>query len=505
MDFWFWLKVLVAIAILAMAVAAIRRLLEWLRHQYRALLEWLVDRRKWVIAGAVVSIVAPGLFLVLPRLVRPPPLIVSAPVELEAALKSGWTVTASNGVRASVGIALTPAAARGEAEGATWQNWFVASDSVAVAERLAPNRSYAFNLALTPGKVQLAGAQSTIASAAAQEAILRTLQTGKPVQLSAIFIADPEKIVLQQGESAEKTFTIDVPRLLQGRQQERRPASSMGAGLTRVSYEVAGLAERPAAAASSPDGRDPHGAALATLIERAFGQVTFKVKTGSAEGWTKASVVLLANNRPIDQVVTTQCIGQCADPMPTGRVPGSPRLYALLQEAPPADISLFLTELEPARLHSVLVSREPVDGRSVWIWDTTRAAPGFANFLSKTISKLYKDIESREELLRKGLTLSDLLFADTDQGRQALRAFGQLLARSSRWQQGDGAAPKSLFVHFDFAATDEGPTIVPVGLMTFTDAQGQPEFVGRHLMIEQPMRLPRYGPSSRRNHRAWRR
>ncbi len=263
---------------------------------------------------------------------------------------------------------------------------------------------------------------------------------------------------LQPGESAEKQLVIDVPRLLDDRKQT--------------------------------DGKQP---SPDSISERAFGRVTYKVQTGKVGGWTKASVLLLANNRAIDQIVTVQCLGECEGPMPTGRVSGAPRLYAMLQDAPPADISLFLTEFEPGQLHGVLVSRASVNGRSLWIWNTTRSALGFSNVLRKTIIKPYKDLDSRDELLANGDSFSDFVFANTVEGQEAKEAFRQLVIDSSKWQLGDGAAPKSVFVHFDFAEADEGPMIVPIGLMTFTDANGKRDFVGHHIMIEQPMKVPRYG------------
>src|SRR5262249_33992709 len=124
--------------------------------------------------------------------------------------------------------------------------------------------------------------------------------------------------------------------------------------------------------------------------------------------------------------------------------------------------------------------------------NTTREAAGFANYLRTTISQLFTALDSRDELLAKGDILSDFVFADTAEGRDALEAFRQLVIGSSKWQLGDGVTPKSLFIHFDFADADEGPMILPIGFMTFRDAKDNRDFVGHHLMIEQPMKLPRY-------------
>lgn len=449
-----------------LVVIAVVLVVAWVRRQWDKLLERLRAHRKVIIGVAVAAVtITVAWFAALPRLGGPdlpnalPPGPGSTPVELEPTVDSSWSAT-GNGVRASSGIALTTAAAMGKAEGVVWQNWMVPTGTKELTQRLQPNRSYQFNLALTPGEVKLAGAQVTIASAQAQQAVRETLLTQRQVVLKAVFLADPERLSLQPGESAEKELVIDVPRLFADREH------SMGEGESE---------------------------SLDSIVERAFGRVTYAVQTGATGGWTKAGVLLLANNRGIDQIVTTQCIGECEGSMPAGRISGAPRLLAMLQDAPAADISLFLTEFEPGRLHGVLVSGEPVNGSTSWTWDTTRGAAGFANLLRQTIAQMYNEFDARDELLSKGSALSDLVFGDTAAPNEALEVFRQLVIRSSQWQNGDGLAPKSLFVHFDFADADEGPMIVPIGLMTFTDAAGKPDFVGHHLMIEQPMLVPRYG------------
>ena len=455
-----WLKLIVVAVIVLLIAAWIINTVNTVKRWWRNFLAWLAGHRGAILTAAVTLTVAAGaVFFLLQAL----PLlglgtaVVPATVEAETTVASSWS-TGNNGIRASRGVALTLAAARGEAEGVVWQNWMVPLGTNELVQRLQPNHSYLFNLALTPGEVKLTGAQATVASARAQEAVRQALLTQNRVVLSTVFLADPERLTLQPGESAENEFVIDVPRLLTDRSEVDGPEQSVDA-----------------------------------TVERAFGRVVYGVQTGAASGWTKASVLLLANNRAIDQIVTTQCIGECTEPRPSGRVSGSPRLYALMQEAPPADISLYLTELEPGTLHGVLRSQTPVNGRSLWVWSTTRGTTGFANLLRKSIGQLYKDFDSREELLVKGDNLSDLVFADTAEGAEALEAFRQLVIESSKWQLGDGIAPKSLFVHFDFADADEGPMIVPIGLMTYADAAGQREFVGHQLMIEQPMMVPHYG------------
>lgn len=453
----FWLTIIAMLFIAALVALLIINAINVVKRWGHNLLAWLRAHRKGIIAIGVTSVVVGATVIIALPALRPPVSLSPASVELETTVASSWSA-GNSGVRASSGVALTTAAARGEADGVVWQNWIVPMGSKELAQRLQPNRSYLFNLALTPGAVKLAGAQVTIASAKAQEAVRNTLRTQGRAVLTTVFLADPARLSLQPGESAEKQFVIDLPRLLDDRRQTGSAQPS-----------------------------------LDSIIERAFGRVTYGVQTGAAAGWTKASVLLLANNRAIDQIVTAQCIGECTGPMPSGRVSGSPRLYALLQDAPPADISLFLTELEPGQLHGVLISRTPVNKRSVWIWNTTRGATGFAKVLRKTIGQLYKDLDSREELLAKGRDLSDFVFADTADGRQAMEALRQLVIDSSQWMLGDGMRPKSLFVHFDFADADEGPMIVPIGLMTFTNTSGNRDFVGHHLMIEQPMMVPRYG------------
>ena len=143
----------------------------------------------------------------------------------------------------------------------------------------------------------------------------------------------------------------------------------------------------------------------------------------------------MANNRGLDQIVTTRCIGECTGPPPDGRVSGSPRLMALLQQADSVDISLFLTDLQQGWVHGVLVSKTPVNGRSMWMWNTSyKSDVALANVLETAFKDKYNDIDSRDELLKKGEQLSRLVFAGTAAGLEAKAAFDQLVQESAQWQ-----------------------------------------------------------------------
>lgn len=388
-----------------------------------------------------------------------PNVIAPAAVEVEATVASPWSA-ASTGTRISSGIALTAAAARGEADGATWQTWTTLPGTKQTVPAMQPNVPYQFTLALTPGEVRLAGAQRTIASAAAQQTVRNTLLTQQGVILQAVLLVDPDRLSLQAGEAALKPLSIDVPRLLSDRQTLQIPTTSIDA-----------------------------------VIERAYGSVSYGVQAGATQGWVQASVLLMANNRGLDQIITTQCIGECTGPPPDGRVPGSPRLIALLQQADAADISLFLTDLGWGWVHGVLVSKTPVNGRSMWKWSTSYPTDkALANVVETAFKDKYNDIDSRDELLRKGEQLSRLVFAGSDEGKEASRAFDQLVQESAQWQLGDGLSPKSLFFHIDFVGREGLPMMLPIGLMTVTLAGGVRDFAGHHLMIEQPMlKQPSYG------------
>lgn len=472
MDFWWWFK-LAIIALLFLLVWAVyqsakeqaKRIRDGVARGVRSSIDPFAKMVRWigahpvrVVAGTAVAggaVVATYIWA---------PLLVSTPqaTTIASTVSSSWISAGAAGgkaARASIGIALSVAAARGEAAGVVWQNWMTPRGAAGVAQQLKPGQSYDFNLALTPGNVDKVGAKVTVASAESQEVVRAALTSKQPVELSVVFLADPKHLALEPGESPRKRLVVDAPRLLD---DTRNP---------------------PSGAPSSID----------AAIERAFAHVSFKVRAGTANGWTKASVLLIAKNRAIDQVITTQCIGDCPEPMPQGRVPAATRMHALMEDSTPPDLSLFLTELEPNQLHGVLVSLVPVDGQNAWVWNTQRTKEDFANLLATTITKRYQDINSRDELLSRGETIANLVFPASGEGDQARAALRGLMISSARWLAGDGAKPHTLFVHFDFPGISDAPTIVPIGLMTLLRADGKPDFVGRYFMIEQMMKLPHYG------------
>lgn len=472
MDFWSWVELAIVALLFLLAWAAYQSAKDWVKkklgeiaRKVRSKLDSFGKMARWVGAhpvGFAAATTAVGGAAVAMYLWAP--LLVSTPAATATAstVSSSWVsagAAGANAARASVGIALSVAAARGNAAGVVWQNWMTPRGAADVAQQLKPGQSYDFNLALTPGNVEKVGAKVTVASAESQEVVRAALTSKQPVELSAVFLADPKHLALEPGESPRKRLVVDVPRLLD---DARNP---------------------PSVAPSSID----------VAIERAFAHVSFKVRAGTVNGWTKASVLLMAKNRAIDQVITTQCVGECPEPMPTGRVPAATRLYALMEDAAPPDVSLFLTELEPNQLHGVLVSLAPVDGQNAWVWNTQRTKEDFANLLATTITRRYQDINSRDELLGRGETIANLVFPESGEGDHARAALRQLMIASSKWLFGDGNIPKTLFVHFDFPGISDAPTIVPIGLMALQGADGKPDFVGRHFMVEQMMKLPRYG------------
>lgn len=442
---------------------AIRDVISSIRKFFSDIGDSLYKHRKWVYAGAGVATGAGVLYYTMTAsMLGSPAVLAPTALEIEATVASSWSA-AGTGARVSSGIALTTAAARGEADGVTWQNWVAIAGTKQVVQRMQPNAPYQFTLALTPGEVRLAGARRTVASAAAQQAVRDTLLTQNQVELRAVLLADPDRLSLQAGESPEKTLVIDVPRLLGDRRTTQIPTDSVDA-----------------------------------VIERAFGSVSYGVQAGATQGWLQASVLLMANNRGLDQIVTTHCIGECEGPQPDGRVSGPPRLLALMQKAESADISLFLTDLKQGWVHGVLISATPVDGKTMWMWNTNYTTDvSFANALETAFRDTYNDLDSRDQLLKKGESLARLVFAGTDPGLTAKAVLNQLVQQSEREQFPGGQGLKSLFFHFEFIGKEGIPMVLPIGLMTVTNSAGAPDFAGRHLMIEQPMlKQPSYGASA---------
>lgn len=449
MEILIWLLGLALLA--AVAVLVVRRIGDWLRKHQTAI----------IVTASVAVVAAAGVgFFTLNSIrsvgMQAPP---HPAAEIEATVPSSWSA-GNNGAWLSAGIALTPAAAAGRADGATWQTWTTIPGTKQAVERMQPNVPYQFTLALTPGEVTVDAAQRTATSSATQQVVRDTLDGRQQAVLQAVLLADPDRLSLQAGESPLKQLVVDVPRLLGDRQTLEKPMISTDEAL-----------------------------------ERAFGSVSYGIQAGATPGWVQASVLLMANNRGLDQIVTTRCIGECTGPPPDGRVSGSPRLMALLQQADSVDISLFLTDLQQGWVHGVLVAKTPVNGRSMWMWNTSyKSDVAFANVLETAFKDKYNDIDSRDQLLKKGEQLSRLVFAGTPAGLEAKAAFNQLVQESAQWQGGDGLAPKSLFFHFDFVGKEGIPMMLPVGLMTVTLAGGVQDFAGHHLMIEQPMlKQPSYG------------
>ena len=387
-----------------------------------------------VSAGAVLVAVRAGWFATLL------PSAVPAAAEIEATVTSSWSA-ASTGARISSGIALTTAAARGEADGATWQTWTNIAGTKQAVQTMQPNAPYQFTLALTPGEVELAGAQETIASAAAQQAVRDTLLTQRQVVLKAVFLAAPERLSLPAGRVGGKA----------------------------IGHRRATTARRSQSVRS--DDR------WTLVVERAFG-ADLRRADRSEQGWDRASVLLMANNRGIDQIVTTHCIGECTWEPPEGRISGSPRLLAMLQEADSADIALFLTEFEQGSVDGVLVSGEPVRvstrGRGTHCAKVTPL-----RMCWRQRSRAQGASIHASELLSKGIASSGLVFGGTAAGSQA-QDVSTNSRKSSQWQLGEGEGTQEPVRPFRFLGEEGQPRIVPAGLMTFIDAAGKPDFVGHH-------------------------
>ena len=385
------------------------------------------------------------------------------PVPAEPGVLEAPWMAQTNGALASTAVKLTNLDGRGDRPAVAWQTWMQdAQDAKATpVEPLLPNASYRLNLLLTPSVISVPGIARTLPSEAAQLALVAAAQTESTTSLRAVVLTDGSRLLPQEGEATDKEFSVDLRRILGG------DADFV-----------------------------PDDASALDALGSAYGTVSFELRTGAQEGWTRTAILLLKNNRAIDQIITAHCIGTCTEPRPAGRVPGSERLAALLQDSPGADVALFLTELEERRLHGVLVAQQPIDGRTTWIWNTTRSGEGFRDYLQTTVIDVFDALDTRERLLEKGSGLADFVFPPTPAADAAREVLAGLADRSSGWRPGDAQPPLSLFVHFDFARGDERMTIVPIGLMTYRRADGSSDFIGHAMAVEQPMNRPSYSQSA---------
>jgi hypothetical protein len=313
------------------------------------------------------------------------------------------------------------------------------------------DRQYLFRLELANAEsLPVAGSQRFGASPDLVQTLAASALHSKRVQLEAVVLTDPSFLTLDVGETGHKTIDIDL--------------SLMNAEGTRAE-EWIGLA---------------------------LGRVEFQLTSGNLSGWTYVSVVLFKDNRALDQVIARYCVSECEGGTPFGRVPGPDTLAALLNDAVPTDAALFLTELQPGHLHGIFVTAKPIKNRRFWVWSTRQSGADFLVDLKTMVGKSFQNFDTPPELLlKRGENLADFVFPPASDAKDARAAFQDFVEGSADATTIARATP-SLFVKFDFDAPGEGLLVVPIGLMAVELATGKSDFLGRRVMIEQPLLRPRY-------------
>jgi hypothetical protein len=342
-----------------------------------------------------------------------------------------------------------------------WRTWMAnGANTGRPAAVLAPTSNYTFHVELARVAGEERGVATARLSSALRAALAKSVAAGKPLNLTTVLITDPDALDVAQGETISRPLIIDVDAL-------REPVA-----LNNSWFSVS-------------------KAAVASL-----GNVEYRVRTKSRAGWTSAAVLLIKDNRALDQIIAQFCVSKCGDSSPpAGTVPGPATLAALLEDSQESDGSLFLTELEPNRLHGVLVLAQPQNGQHVWTWSVARSGQSFYEYLRSTIVAQFRDLDTRAQLLVKGQALADFIFPALSDAEAAQRAFETFVSvrRPSLPDRRKGLA--RLFVKFDFRPVDQSLVILPMGLLVVKTAQGD-DFLGRHVAIEQPLSRASYRQTS---------
>lgn len=222
-----------------------------------------------------------------------------------------------------------------------------------------------------------------------------------------------------------------------------------------------------------------------------FGRTDFEIETRGREGWGSIAIVLFKNNRPIDEITKSFCIGNCEGTrqMITSTTRGFDSMRVATEEAPFPDASMYFIELQRGILTGLFISNDP-DGRDAngdyYNWNTEYNQEGFKDYLTNTLIPEIGIARDESILQQIGEDMFGFLFPQQDPaGRMAYNAFQSFVRKSSSRVSSDSRKP-SIFARV-VTFGNEPPLLLHLGLM-FTEISSEEEdFLGRHFRLETPL------------------
>ena len=262
------------------------------------------------------------------------------------------------------------------------------------------------------------------------------------------------------------------------------------------------------------DAGDDAMAALRAQPEASFrlGHLTFPIHTTELQGMGSIGISFWADNRPVDEMVITYCIGtdagvaQCKPSMRgTVSLNGLDSVRLSTEDA-------GKERLPDAAIHLVRLDSDQVLGvfrRNTWdadrfeTWRLKRTAAGLRSYFADTLLPAFGAAVTEAQLQARGLDLLNLLFPEpgpndapeTGVARAEFLAFVRDHLDGDSPSQLEHTQPPSIFVRM-LTQDDNSLEVLPLGLLAVKVSETRTEFIGFHFRVETPLQVQNYQPAT---------
>jgi hypothetical protein len=263
------------------------------------------------------------------------------------------------------------------------------------------------------------------------------------------------------------------------------------------------------------DAGDDAMAVLRAQPEASFrlGHVTFPIHTTELQGVGSIGISFWADNRPVDEMVITYCIGTdagAAQCKPSSR--GSVSLNGIDSVRLSTQDSSGKGRLPDAAIHFVRLDSDQVLGvfrRKTWdpyrfeTWRLKRTAAGLRSYFADTLLPAFGAAVTEAQLQTRGLDLFNLLFPepgpnDAPEAGVARAEFVKFVRdhlEGDSPTQSEHTQPPSIFVRM-LTQDDDSLEVLPLGLLAVKVSETRTEFIGFHFRVETPLEVQNYQPAT---------